>query len=132
MKLDPVLLNTACRYANKAYDDEITDSIKIESKLTSTTAYVIKRKTIDVIAFRGTQQVNDWAVNLLCIPVPYAGRLCHGGFVMAHKSVWGRIKKHIHPKKRTLICGHSLGGALAELSSAKLHKKHPNLNLVTF
>ena len=35
-------------------------------------------------------------------------------------------------KKRTLICGHSLGGALAELSAAKLWKKHPNLNLVTF
>jgi triacylglycerol lipase len=132
MKLDPVLLNTACRYANKAYDDNIVAAIKIESKLTSTTAYVIKRKTIDIIAFRGTQQVNDWMVNLLCVPVPYAGRLCHAGFVMAHKSVLGRIKKHIHPKKRTLICGHSLGGALAELSAAKLHKKHPNLNLVTF
>ena len=132
MKLDPVLLNTACRYANKAYDDNIVAAIKIESKLTSTTAYVIKRKTIDIIAFRGTQQVNDWLVNLLCIPVPYAGRLCHAGFVMAHKSVWKKIKKHIHPTKRTLICGHSLGGALAELSAAKLHKKHPNLNLVTF
>ena len=35
-------------------------------------------------------------------------------------------------KKRTLICGHSLGGALAELSAAKLWKKHPNINLVTF
>ena len=35
-------------------------------------------------------------------------------------------------KKRTLICGHSLGGALAELSAAKIWKKHPNVNLITF
>ena len=83
MKLDPVLLNMACSWAMKAYNDENKDSIKIESKLTSTTVYVAKRKSIDM-------------------------------------------------KKRTLICGHSLGGALAELSAAKLWKKHPNINLITF
>jgi len=64
--------------------------------------------------------------------VPYAGRLCHGGFVAAHASVWRKIKKHIDYDKDTLICGHSLGGALAELSAAKLHKKHNRLSLVTF
>ena len=132
MKLDPVLLDTACRYANKAYDDEIPNSIKIESKLTSTTAYVVKRKSIDIICFRGTASLQDWLFNFSALPVPYAGRLCHGGFVAAHMSVWRKIKKHIHPKKRTLICGHSLGGALAELSAAKLNGKHPNLNLATF
>ncbi len=130
--IDPVLLNTACSYATKAYDDEIEDAIKIESKLTSTTAFIIKRKTIDIIVFRGTQQARDWLFNLSAIPVPYASRLCHSGFVIAHVSVWSKIKKHIDMKKRTLICGHSLGGALAELSAAKLHKKHDNLNLCTF
>ena len=132
MKLDPVILNTAARYAAKAYDDDIPNSIKIESKFTSTTAFIMKRNTIDIIAFRGTASGIDWLTDALVVPVPYAGRLCHGGFALAHKSVWKKIKKHIHPKKRTLICGHSLGGGLAELSAAKLHKKHPNLNLVTF
>ena len=31
-----------------------------------------------------------------------------------------------------MICGHSLGGALAELSAAKLNGKHDNINLITF
>ena len=132
MKLDPVLLDTACRYSNKAYNDKIPISIKIESKLTSTTAFIIKRNTIDIVCFRGSRGLHDWLFNLSALPVPYAGRLCHGGFVAAHLSVWGRIKKHLHPKKRTLLCGHSLGGALAELSVAKLNGKHPNLNLVAF
>ena len=132
MKLDPVLLDTACRYSNKSYNDHIPNSIKIESKLTSTTAYIMKRNTIDIICFRGSRGLHDWLFNLSALPVPYAGRLCHGGFVAAHMSVWGKIKKHLHPKKRTLFCGHSLGGALAELSVAKLTGKHPNLNLVAF
>jgi pimeloyl-ACP methyl ester carboxylesterase len=132
MKFDPVLLNMACSWSIKAYNDENRDATKIESALTSTTAYVVKRKTIDIIVFRGTQQVKDWAFNLFPVPVPYAGRLCHAGFVAAHASVWDDIEPYIDHNKRTLICGHSLGGALAELTAAKLNGKHDNLNLITF
>jgi len=132
MKLDPVLLNMAVSWAMNAYKEKNKDAIKIESKWTSTTVYVAKRKSIDIIAFRGTQQGRDWLTDALVVPVPYAGRLCHGGFVAAHASVWKEVEKHIDPKKRTLICGHSLGGALAELSAAKLNGKHDNINLVTF
>ena len=133
MKLDPVLLNMACSWAMNAYKKRNkVDAIHIESKWTSTTVYVAKRKTIDIIAFRGTQQGRDWLTDALVVPVPYAGRLCHGGFAMAHKSVWKEVKKHIDPKKRTLICGHSLGGALAELSASMLNGKHDNINLITF
>ena len=130
--VERLLLETGCKYSTLAYKEEISKAIKIESKITSTTAYVIKLKTIDVICFRGTQQLGDWLFNISAIPVPYAGRLCHGGFVAAHASVWGKIKKHIDYDKDTLICGHSLGGALAELSAAKIYKKHKRLSLVTF
>ena len=64
MKLDPVLLDTACRYSNKSYNDHIPDSIKIESRLTSTTAYIMKRNTIDIICFRGSRGLHDWLFNL--------------------------------------------------------------------
>jgi len=133
MKLDPVLLNMAASWSQKAYNKKNKDAIKIENKLTGATAFVVKRKTIDVIVFRGTQKkVNDILTDMCVVPVPYAGRLCHGGFVAQHASIWGKIKKHLDPKKRTLICGHSLGGALAELSAAKLNGKHDNINLITF
>ena len=131
-KAERYVLENACKYAALAYEDEIENAIKIESRLTSTTAFVVKRKHNDIICFRGTQQLRDWLFNLSAIPVPYAGRLCHSGFVAAHASVWGKIKKHIDFDKPTLICGHSLGGALAELSAAKIHKKHTQLSLVTF
>ena len=132
MKLDPVLLNMACSWSMKAYRKFVEDTTKIESNWTSTTVFIAKRKTIDVIAFRGTEQKLDWLTDALVVPVPYAGRMCHGGFPLAHKSVWKKVLKYIDFDKRTLICGHSLGGALAELSAAKLWKKHNNLNVITF
>lgn len=132
MSIDPVLLKMGCSWSMKAYEDEPRDAIKIESKLTSTTAYIVKRKTIDVIAFRGSQQAADFLFNGMAFPVPFAGRLCHGGFTIALKSIWDEIEPHIDYNKRTLLCGHSLGGALAELAAAKIHDKHKNLNLVTF
>jgi len=133
MKIDPVLLNMAASWSMKAYNDKNKDAIKVENKVTGATAFVVKRKSIDVIVFRGTQKkANDILTDMLVVPVPYVGRLCHGGFVAQHASIWGKIKKHLDPKKRTLITGHSLGGALAELSAAKLNGKHDNINLITF
>ena len=132
MKLDPVLLKIACSWSIKAYNDTNRDAIKIENKLTSATAFVVKRKTIDIIVFRGTQEKLDILTDLAVIPVPYVKRLCHAGFAMSHKSIWSEIEQHIDYNKRTLICGHSLGGAMAELSAAKLNGKHDNLNLITF
>jgi hypothetical protein len=125
MNEERFLLETGCKYSTLAYNEEVKKGIKIESRLTSTTAYVVKTKTLDIICFRGTQQLGDWLFNISAIPVPYAGRLCHGGFVAAHASVWRKIKKHIDYDKDTLICGHSLGGV-------SLHKKHNRLSLVTF
>ena len=88
MKLDPVLLNMACSWAMKAYKDENSKAAKIESRFTSTTVYIAKRKTIDIIAFRGTQQGRDWLTDAMVVPVPYAGRWGHGGFALADTSVW--------------------------------------------
>ena len=132
--LNEDMLKEACQYSIRAYEEAIAGAIKIESKFTSTTAYFKKSEdeSFDILAFRGTSQKLDWVTDALVVPVPYAGRLCHGGFTAAHASVWGKIKKHIRMDHPLLICGHSLGGALAEISAAKLHKKHPRLSLCTF
>ena len=95
MKLDPVLLNMACSWSIKSYNDDNRDAIKIENKLTSATAFVVKRKSIDIIVFRGTQEKIDILTDLAVIPVPYVKRLCHAGFAMSHKSIWDEIEKHI-------------------------------------
>ena len=103
--LDRLLLETGCKYANLAYEEEIPKGIKVESKLTSTTAFVMKTEKLDIIAFRGTQQLRDWLFNLSAIPVPYAGRLCHGGFVAAHASIWGKSKNILIKRKTCSFVG---------------------------
>lgn len=118
----------AADYALKCYTE--ARGIKVESRLTSTTAYVVD-DNFQVVVFRGTQQAHDWLFNLSAIPVRYKKRWCHGGFAMAHKSVWKEIRKHLCPDKRTIVCGHSLGGALAEIS-AHCMDDFDDLHLVTF
>ena len=59
-----LLLETGCKYSTLAYNEEVKKGIKIESRLTSTTAYVVKTKTLDIICFRGTQQLGDWLFNI--------------------------------------------------------------------
>ena len=86
-KLDPLLLNMAASWSQKAYNKKNSGTIKIESKFSSTTVYIKKNNSIDVIAFRGTQQGRDWLTDAFIVPIPYAGRLCHGGFTLAHRSV---------------------------------------------
>ena len=110
-------LDTACTYAENAYDHNIVGATKVECARTSTTAFVHRTPHLDIVVFRGTQQMRDWLYNVLSFPRPYKGRLCHAGFVRAHRSVWPEIRKLLDPAKRLLLCGHSLGGALADLSA---------------
>lgn len=123
-------IERAASYSLQAYSD-IPNCIKIESWWTSTTAYVIKGEKVDYVVFRGTQQPRDWAFNLSALPYRYSRRWCHAGFVAAHKSVWKRIRRQLTPSKRTVVCGHSLGAALAELSAHCL-QDFTDLSLVCF
>src|SRR6056300_1590343 len=103
-------LDTACTYSENAYNDNIVGATKVECERTSTTAFVHRTPHLDIVVFRGTQQMRDWMYNVLSFPRPYKGRLCHAGFVRAHRSVWPEIRKLLDPAKKLLICGHSLGG----------------------
>lgn len=132
MDLKKQIVELACVHAIRAYSGMRGDNVvAIHNKLTSTTAYVLKTPIFQVVVFAGTNNVHDWLFNLTAIPYRYNKRWCHGGFVMAHKSVWKRIRRQLDPNRRTIVCGHSLGGALAELS-AHCMQDFIELHLVTF
>jgi len=118
------------KLALDAYQD-IPSSVKIESKLTSTVAFVMFTPECNYIVFRGTNSVADWIFNLTAVPAYYNGRWSHAGFSAAHKSVWKRIRRFLSPNKKTVFIGHSLGGALAELS-AWACRDFTDVSLVTF
>lgn len=123
-------IERAASYSLQAYSG-IPNSIEISSWWTSTTAYVVIGEKVNYVVFRGTKEAQDWLFNISALPYRYNRRWAHMGFIMAHKSVWKRIRRLLDPNKRTVFCGHSLGAALAELS-AHCCQDFTDLSLVCF
>jgi hypothetical protein len=110
-----------------------------------TQAFMFKTKDFVIIAFRGSQEMQDWRTNVRTRfekfaiatsmepleedTTPPIGQV-HRGFQAAWKSVeegvlkqleiWGAGRKSDFP---IFICGHSLGGALATVAAASLVKR---------
>jgi triacylglycerol lipase len=78
-----------------------------------------------LVVFRGTDQLEDWGINLNAAPeLPESAKiqgLVHRGFYEALLRVWAaRVKPELEKRgnRAVWIAGHSLGGALAALAAA--------------
>lgn len=87
-------------------------------------ALVLDARDLRFIAFRGTDDRADWRTNLdmLFRGTPWGG--VHRGFQRATERFWPDIEQHVRAARaagrEVWATGHSLGGALALLSAAKL------------
>ncbi len=78
---------------------------------------------VDMLVWRGSAEWLDWVVNATAVPVRYAGGWAHGGFATAHDSLWKTVREWIRPDRPLLVTGHSLGGAMADLTTARLYRE---------
>jgi hypothetical protein len=125
--------------------DNPRDLVTIDDIENSTQAFCFRQDRTIVIAFRGTQQLQDWLTNLQiqlvafiqpppfacsqAIPRVMAGSKIHEGFyrAWASRKVRGRIVRCLadwlqeRPDSKVYVTGHSLGGALASVAAASLH-----------
>jgi pimeloyl-ACP methyl ester carboxylesterase len=87
-----------------------------------------------VIAFRGSESALDWLVDALCLPWGRPRR--HLGFYLAWRSVHALVKEHldVHRSEYDMVklCGHSLGGAIANIAALELAGDYPIRSVVTF
>lgn len=83
-----------------------------------------------IVAFRGTQDFTDWMDDLDAVPVDYAPvagiGLVHMGFQLVYEhvrdSVAQLLQKQCAGVQQILVCGHSLGAAVAVLAGFDISK----------
>jgi predicted lipase len=89
-----------------------------------------------VVAFRGTESLTDWMVNLTryktqFVHLPHTR--VHAGFLKQYNALRSQIMRHIsrlsNEHTRIIVTGHSLGGALATLFAAELAHTIPKLSV---
>lgn len=97
----------------------------VENSGMHTQAYVIANQEALIVTFRGTEsRIDDWVTNADTTKINRFGGQIHKGFAEAMDSVFSELVKAIldyHTGSQKIIfCGHSLGGALAVLTVARL------------
>lgn len=102
-----------------------------------TQAFLAGNKKMLLLAFRGTENLQDWATDMNINLVDGLCGKVHKGFLNALEYVWRDIWKVIKSQRRQRplwVTGHSLGAALATLAVAKLRieKNEPVSGLYTF
>lgn len=101
-------------------------------------ALVVDRGALRVIAFRGTDEAADWKVNLNVLLTKMAWGWVHRGFSRATDELWGDVSILAAQARASgasvHITGHSLGGAIALLTAARMFVDAPkgDVRLVTF
>ena len=84
------------------------------------------------LAIEGSDDLVDWRRNfefLMTSSDTHAGFANYATLIMAELLAAGVV---LNPKHRVIICGHSLGGAVATIIAAHLQDHLPHLCLVTF
>lgn len=88
----------------------------------STVSYLVREGPVMVVVFRGTDDSEDWLVNLNIQTRDVEGGVMHVGFYDAFATVRPKIDAAIeeHPPEHLWITGHSLGGALSVVCAHQL------------
>lgn len=100
------------RCAAKVYDAHLVGAERVCVSGGNVGAMYRLRDDLIVVAFRGSDDLSDWARNF-----HFAGSAdCHQGFEEAGHRVFGFVNSIVvdNPEADVVLTGHSLGGAIAD------------------
>lgn len=89
--------------------------------------YVFKNDKAIVLAFRGSNDINDWISNIHVEPVVTLHGTIHSGFYKEYEKLAPLFEPDINnAEARTIfLTGHSLGGALALITACFFRQLNP-------
>jgi triacylglycerol lipase len=140
-------------YIKKSEGNQIPDEDKILANLksddtgfvsvfgidkNSAQAAVVEHEQYLCIAFRGTNELEDWLDNINAFSTSELFGEFHRGFWNSVEDVWkpidAKCRELQQQRKRPIFfTGHSLGGAMATIAAAKyVHEDKPFTSLYTF
>jgi len=105
----------------------------ITAKIDGVRYYVIEDKVNTVVVIRGTANMRNVITDAMAKETSFLDNdtiLVHQGFYDVSKKIFKNIK--FDTKKKVIIIGHSLGGAVALLYGAMLKEKGLDVTLYTF
>jgi len=127
-------------YCSAVYDDEDFQNngiLKIDTKDELQWGFRFSSETNELyIAFRGSYNADNWLANINIFPTWLSGvGGVHRGFMGASQSIipfLDPIISHAKDHKfRIVFCGHSLGGAIAQIIGEIISKSYPNVRIVS-
>ncbi|EAS02303.1 lipase family protein (macronuclear) [Tetrahymena thermophila SB210] len=134
----------SCSYHQDLRSAQVFNNKEFQSQ--AYCGYDIKAQSV-IVAFRGTDQVQNWLSNINFVPVKYLNDQCkdckiHQGFMNILDSIQFELNQCVINLKKQynstsiLVTGHSLGGAMATLFAVQLKKllmnKFQSFELITF
>jgi len=115
---------------------EIRDTYDLVDRESTDTQYFhFKTKEYLLLSFRGTEPKKSDALTDANAEMVHFSEVCgmvHAGFYKAFKSIQGSLDEVVQlaHESKVILCGHSLGGALAVMAATYIRKKYKREVLV--
>ena len=98
---------------------------------------VVTSDRLIIVAFRGTDDADDWRRNFKAIPAATGLGIVHAGFLEGYRALSLQVIRAVTAARdndqAVWLTGHSLGGAMAVLAAPELHAATKRLDgIVTF
>jgi len=133
-KFDPMTATWLARFCKAAYGTPIDQDawctttglpLAVSYHTEGTEAFLAADDHTAVLAWRGTTSITDWLTDAKVrqVPGPFGnGDKVHRGFDQYVSKIWELVNDalYVFDDRRIFITGHSLGGAAAEIATARL------------